>query len=185
MFQNDSSLRREIERQTTAQLALFFNHLFTHDLNGFILQIISHNVQSLRAYTNQIRKDNVYLSSNIIMLQETWTLDNDEDYSIDGFYMISRIDAPGDQPRPVGSCIYIRNEMFSQITCTGSKLFQQGSNSVSIAFIVQSNDLYCSLYATPNCPSELLIESLEFMLEHCQYTANVTIAGDFNTNFNE
>ncbi|MEG1463193.1 MAG: ATP-binding domain-containing protein, partial [Anaerorhabdus sp.] len=184
LFQNDSSLRREIERQSTAKLELSFEHLLIRDTSRFTCQIISHNVQSLRAHINQIRKDNVYLSSNIIMLQETWTLDNNEDYTIDGFYMISRIDAPGSQPKPVGSCIYIRNEMLSQITCTGSKLFQQGSDSVSIAFIVFSNDLYCSLYATPNCSSELILESLEFMLEHCQYT-NITITGDFNTNFKD
>lgn len=46
------------------------------------VQIISHNVRSLKAHINSIRNDKVFLSSNFILAQETWLGNSDSNETI-------------------------------------------------------------------------------------------------------
>lgn len=79
-----SELKKEIERYPDIALKSIFSKLT--EKNYF--QVISHNVQSLNAHLGQIINDQVYISSDIILLNETWTLPSDN-FDIPGFDMVS------------------------------------------------------------------------------------------------
>ncbi|KAG5669720.1 hypothetical protein PVAND_000015 [Polypedilum vanderplanki] len=56
-----------------------------------VIQIVSHNTQSIRKHITTIVSDQVFSSSHIVTLQESWAIDN-ESYNIPDFEEISRID---------------------------------------------------------------------------------------------
>ncbi|OAD76139.1 hypothetical protein PHYBLDRAFT_166110 [Phycomyces blakesleeanus NRRL 1555(-)] len=153
--------------------------------------LISHNVQSLRAHINQITSDQVYLTSDIILCNETWTLPNNEEYDIPNFTMISRIDSHSTNARVSGSCCYIRSSLLpstnnsnddSLVYTTSSRMFiDEAGGSTSISLFILSSSLYCSIYVSPLCQLNTLTEALEFVVSHTYM--HITIAGDFNVAF--
>ncbi|OAD72384.1 hypothetical protein PHYBLDRAFT_169516 [Phycomyces blakesleeanus NRRL 1555(-)] len=153
--------------------------------------LISHNVQRLRAHINQITSDQVYLTSDIILCNETWTLPNNEEYDIPNFTMISRIDSHSTNARVSGSCCYIRSSLLpstnnsnddSLVYTTSSRMFiDEAGGSTSISLFILSSNLYCSIYVSPLCQLNTLMEALEFVVSHTYM--HITIAGDFNVDF--
>ncbi|KAI9018019.1 hypothetical protein CLU79DRAFT_831617 [Phycomyces nitens] len=186
----NNQLQIEINRHQTVQLELSFGHLQKQEESDYT-QLISHNVQSLRAHLSQITSDQVYLSSNILLFNETWTLPNHESCVIPGFTLVSSIDSNPTNARVSGACCYVRNSFLSRtigssnetaIRTANSRLFLDGNNgSTSVAFFVLNESLYCSIYVSPRCQLSTLMEALEFVVSH-DYM-HITIAGDFNVDF--
>jgi exonuclease III len=177
-------LRQELERHTTCKLALSFEALINCE-NTSKYKIISHNVQSLRAHIQQIRNDHVYLSCDIILLSETWTVDNMEEYTIEGFTLVSRADGPSSQPRPVGCCCFVKNSVLNMPVTSHSQYLTDGYNnsSVSISMFSLGINTFCSIYCSPNHSISLLQQALDVISSIA--TSNLIIAGDFNIHFNK
>lgn len=53
-----------------------FQHL--RQVPDGMIQIVSHNVQSLRAHAKTIERDQVFAKSNLLLLQETWLHENEK-----------------------------------------------------------------------------------------------------------
>jgi hypothetical protein len=69
----ENELRKEIqERQPTVSLDLFYHHLLNRiEGQSPYFQVISHNIQSLRRHIDQVVNDHVYLSSDLLLFNET------------------------------------------------------------------------------------------------------------------
>ncbi|CEP17045.1 hypothetical protein [Parasitella parasitica] len=178
-----SDLAIEIASQPERYIALYFTALSERHENERFTQIISHNIQSLRAHINQVVNDQTYLLSDILLFSETWTLPNGESYQIPGFTLASRIDGPLDVgPSAVGSCCFVSNRLASQISATSSRMFVRQNSSVSISTVTVLDTLYCSIYASPNALIHLILEALTFAVSSTDVQFYV-IAGDFNVRF--
>ena len=175
-----SSLRNELERHDTFKFVPLFDKLTVRDES--IIQILSHNVQSLRAHIDQIQRDQVYINSDIILLCETWTLPNNEVFELDNFILASRQDGQTGNPKPIGSCCFINNTFLNNRTYTSdSKYFQDRNCSVSVSLVVIDSSLFASVYCSPNASTDIILEALQFILDHPH--GSVTIGGDFNVDF--
>ncbi|KAG2192949.1 hypothetical protein INT47_004688 [Mucor saturninus] len=177
--EKDSDLYKEIQRQPSITLSPTFTVLTTKSH----FQVISHNVQSLNAHLNQIINDPVYLSSDIILLNETWTLPTDN-FQIPGFQLKSSLNCSDSTRKPIGSCCYVSDSLVGDFS-SSSRLFTNNYNTstISVSIVIVTLTLYCSIYASPdsNQSPDMFLEALSFITEH-DYIY-IVIAGDFNLNF--
>ncbi|KAG5685078.1 hypothetical protein PVAND_014279 [Polypedilum vanderplanki] len=118
-----------------------------------VIQIVSHNTQSIRKHITTIVSDQVFSSSHIVTLQESWAIDN-ESYNIPDFEEISR-------NRLIG-----RPRAFGTIKLLGFKL----DNRLTII----------NVYNNPSSSLELLKETLLEVKDYIDESENILILGDFN-----
>ncbi|OAD76906.1 hypothetical protein PHYBLDRAFT_165405 [Phycomyces blakesleeanus NRRL 1555(-)] len=105
--------------------------------------------------------------------------------------MISRIDSHSTNAQVSGSCCYIRSSLLpstnnsnddSLVYTTSSRMsIDEAGGSTSISLFILSSSLYCSIYVSPLCQLNTLMEALEFVVSHTYM--HITIAGDFNVDF--
>ncbi|KAG5666208.1 hypothetical protein PVAND_017645 [Polypedilum vanderplanki] len=78
------------------------------------IQIVSHNVQSIRKHITTVVADRVFASSHIIALQETWAVDN-ESYNLPDFEEISRNQFVG-RPKGFGTINFCKLDIEPRIS---------------------------------------------------------------------
>ncbi|KAG2193629.1 hypothetical protein INT47_007461 [Mucor saturninus] len=173
-------------RATTAsglrQKTIVLNPVFRGLTEKKSFQILSRNVQSLQDHFNQIVNDPVYISSDVILLNETWTL-CDDCFDIPGFKMVSSANCLGTVRKPLGSRCYISDKLGNNYASQLELFIGDNNSSVSVSFVTVDSSLYCSIYASPRTSQQLLLETLNFVVD--QDYDYIVIAGDFNVNFNE
>lgn len=177
-----SALRDELTAQESNKLVPIFEALT--EAKAHTIRIISHNVQSLRAHIDQIRNDHVYLTADVILLAETWTLPNNEDYRLDRFSLLSRCDGQSSVPKPVDACCYVKNEFIgNRAFKVENKMFSQRNtnHSVCTSIVHIENEVFCSIYCSPNTSITVIMQALDFIVDRSYIF--MTIAGDFNVDF--
>ncbi|KAG2215280.1 hypothetical protein INT45_012702 [Circinella minor] len=178
----ETRLAQELARQQTVALIPCFQ--FLHN-NRAALQLIFHNVQSLNRHIALIRGDEVYLTSNFILLAETWTLstDSDDSLNINGFTLVTRQDSNTSEShrRAFGTIFYIRNDLLEHVNHSTSYMPHP---MVSISVIGYHGPLIIStVYALPRTPIQDLISALQQLIDTYPNSGFI-FAGDFNVNFN-
>lgn len=162
---NESSdLDKELERQNSALLTPCFRFLHEPRVNN-IIQLMFHNVQSLRLHQNQIIADQCYLNSDFILLAETWTILTD----IIGFPSFSsdcRVDCPDNRRRAYGCCCLVKNEQLEYVNQASAVSNHLGNHHISFSFFIhKENTLIISGYASPNAPASEIIQILKPILD--------------------
>ncbi|KAG5667796.1 hypothetical protein PVAND_015765 [Polypedilum vanderplanki] len=127
-----------------------------------VIQIVSHNTQSIRKHITTIVSDQVFSSSHIVTLQESWAIDN-ESYNIPDFEEISR------------------NRLMGRPRAFGTINFCNSNNHVEISGFKLDNRLtIINVYNNPSSSLELLKETLFEVKDYIDESENILILGDFN-----
>lgn len=169
---------REIARmeQTCLLTPKFMNLRIRSEIN--CIQIISHNVQSLKRHLSSIANDKTYVNSDFLLFQETWLRTSDT-VLIENFVELTK--NPSSTATAQGTIIYGKcNNKFvtSGVPATNKRA---GSCHIEITAI----DIDCSLlilnvYKNPTCTNELFIEAMESYENLISRYQNVLVMGDFN-----
>lgn len=177
----DDPLVIECQRHNEVKLMPPFQ--FLRNSHGCV-QMLVHNVQSLKPKLDGIRKDAVYCNSQLLLFVETWTTVNMTP-DIDGFTVISRVDVEGYVPKPYGNVVYIKPELLSTLgsVIAIEKLIRTPTNgNISIAGFDSDSLLLLSVYISPTAEIDVAIESIESLLVH-NTAKRIILAGDFNYDF--
>ncbi|KAI9252978.1 hypothetical protein BDA99DRAFT_540968 [Phascolomyces articulosus] len=112
----ETRLEEELARQLTVLLIPHFQSLHN---NPIMLQLLFHNIHSLKKHIALVHNDEVYHNSNFILFMETWTLPSDcnDSLNIEGFTLTTRQDSNPDGLRrhALGTVTYVRNNMVPNI----------------------------------------------------------------------
>lgn len=147
------------------------------------IQIISHNVQSLRRHissiSNEKTSDKVYTNSDFIMLQETW-LKNEDLIQIDNFNEITRNFSATSTAQ--GTIIF-SNHSSKIISSPGPSIIKRsGTGHIEASSIdIEGNLLVINIYKNPACNNETFIEAMNCYANIITRYDNVLVLGDFNT----
>lgn len=141
------------------------------------LQIISHNVQSIRKHHRSIRSDYVYMNSHLLLFQETWALAN-ERYDFPEFSEVVRNDVSG-RPSAGGTIIYAKNGQRTDQSYSIS--VQSGNEHVEITCCVKDDLKIVNIYKHPKTTLEFLRDTLQ-QNESLFESDNILVCGDFNQN---
>lgn len=99
-----------MERHETVLLTPMFSFLHETGTSN-TMQLIFHNIQSFCLHKDQIAGDQCYVSSDFILLAETWTLSSDVLKISSFFTPVSRVDCPNSRPRAYGCWCLVKNEL--------------------------------------------------------------------------
>ncbi|KAG5674259.1 hypothetical protein PVAND_004239 [Polypedilum vanderplanki] len=124
-----------------------------------VIQITLHNTQSIRKHITTIVSDQVFSSSHIVTLQESWAIDN-ESYNIPDFEEISRNRLMG-RPRAFGTINFCKLNIEPRIV---DRIEIEKGNS--------NNHVEINL--------DLLKETLLEVKDYIDESENILILGDFN-----
>lgn len=142
-----------------------------------MLQIVSFNVQSLRKHVRTVCNDKIFTESDMLILQETWALSNEE-YAIPGMKEIIRNQLCG---RPVAKGTIIFSKLQENITEQQSLQFERGNQHIELT-VCKIFDLFVvNIYKGPASSIEFLENCLNQIRNTLQQD-NVIIAGDYNEN---
>lgn len=154
-----------------------FHHLYQIPLDVGI-QIVSHNVQSLKAHLSIILNDPVFRESHLLLLQETWAK------PIENFEILTKIEIS-------------RSEVSNNVQGTGSIIFSNANlnifegpkynfhiKNVHISTCIYQNLLIVNLYRSPRATIRVFKDCLQKI---SQFTSaiNIICCGDFNENISE
>lgn len=151
------------------------------------LQIVSHNVRSLKLHIDSIRNDTIFQASHILLLQETWIKNTDDVTSLQmpGKNMIIRNRLPNLESKGKGTIIY--GIPCSNLISHGNfdrKL--QGNNNYEIDITAcQYDDLYIiNIYKSNGVSVGKLIRALVNVENSTGILSknNILLCGDFNDN---
>ncbi|ORE18031.1 hypothetical protein BCV71DRAFT_235290 [Rhizopus microsporus] len=133
------------------------------------MQIIFHNIQSLRAHIDQIISDTTFQQSDVLLF----------------FHVLTLL---GIRPSAVGTCCYLSTKLNSNKHCfVSNRLFKQRTGTVSGSLFTFSGCFFCALYPPPSLPLPLtakvglMIEALVYIPGR-EYSAAAT-GDDFNLRF--
>lgn len=141
------------------------------------LQIVSHNVQSIRKHHRSIRSDNIYMNSHLLLFQEIWALAH-EQYDFPDFDEVVRNDFNG-RPSARGTMIYSKNNL---IVYQGSTTSVQAANEhVEITSCAIERLKIINIYKHPKTTFEFFRNTLE-QNSNLFDGNNILICGDFNQN---
>lgn len=142
------------------------------------IQLISHNVQSMRKHHKSITGNGVYMNSSILMLQETWALTH-EKLEISGFYEIVRNPLSG-RPSARGTMLYCKNPSCFNVTAEKSiSTFSTNHQNIDITLCNIDDLKIINLYKSPRSSFEFLKTTLS-EIDGLFDSRNVIICGDFN-----
>ncbi|KAG2196358.1 hypothetical protein INT47_010793 [Mucor saturninus] len=155
----------ELKRLESAKLKTSFSHLQNTERQS--IQVISHNVQSLRAHIDQITNDAAYLHSDMILLNETWTT-SDQIFIMLGFQEVARVNVEEDRPMQYGSVCYLSENYFTTHGQydTIERLWKNHQGSISIAGFNNPDITVISVYISPKCSYIHAIEELDHCLSN-------------------
>lgn len=142
-----------------------------------VLQIVSHNVQSLRKHWKSLTNDLVYTNSHLLLFQETWSLER-ESYDIPGFEEVVRNNLNG-RPSAFGTVIYVKTDLRHHVVPGKSISIKEGEQHIEITTCKWDNIQIINIYKSPKASVNYLIALLKEHAEIFNFE-NVLIAGDFN-----
>lgn len=144
---NDECIQEMNRMRREAKLIPIFE--FLRNVPDEVLQIISHNVQSLKAHKSTIKKDDVYMQSSILALSETWLKITDK-IEFDNFQETVRNGGEG-STRGRGTIIFNKNNL----EVTQCNHFEHHSMSHHFeATSCEFNDLVLiNVYISPGAPT--------------------------------
>ena len=144
-----------------------------------VIQIVSHNIQSIRKHITTVVADNVYTNSHIIALQESWAVSN-ESYNIPDFKEISR-NALSGRPRAFGTINFCKSSMDSRISDRIEIEHGDAKNHVELSGYRIDNQLtIINVYNNPATNLDLLKETISEISDFIGTTEDVLVIGDFN-----
>lgn len=164
--------------RTHCVLSVVFSTL--RDVPIDTIQLISHNVQSLRKHINNLKCDHIYINSDIILLQETWAL-ADETFMIDGFREIVRNPFYG-RPSAKGTMILAKYSLNIMENTQNHIEVVSGDNRIEMTICVIEGITLINVYKHPKTSDVFLVNTL---IENEELFQNnqVLCCGDFNSNF--
>lgn len=142
------------------------------------IQIISHNVQSLRKHLQSITCDPVYLNSHLLLFQETWLVGN-ENCVIQGFKEVQR-NYIGGRPAANGTIIYIKESFDS--TADSSMIRKSGDQHIEITSCYINDVKIVNIYKNPTSTVHFLKTTILEKVDLFEHN-NILLCGDFNTDF--
>ncbi|KAG5666229.1 hypothetical protein PVAND_017804, partial [Polypedilum vanderplanki] len=173
----DDDVNTEMNRLRQNPLVPKYQFLRTVPEN--VIQIVSHNTQSIRKHITTIVSDQVFSNSHIITLQESWAVDN-ESYNIPDFEEISRNRLMG-RPRAFGTINFCKLTIEPRITDRIEIENGNSNNHVEISGFKLDNRLtIINIYNNPSSTLELLKETLLEVKDYIDESENILILGDFN-----
>lgn len=152
-----------------------YQHL--REVGGSILQIVSHNVQSIRSHFKSIRCDSVYMNSHVLLFQETWALSK-ECYDFPEFAEIVRNNYSG-RATARGTIIYAKEQ--EKYLHRSSVVFKENHNYIEITFCLKNDLKIINTYIHPRTTLEWL-QSVFHQNSDIFVGENVLVCGDFNQN---
>lgn len=172
----DPVVSEMLRMETNCQHIPKFRHLRLRS-NEF-LQIISHNVQSLKAHEKSIISDRTYMNSDLILLQETW-LSKNQNITIAEFNEIAKNQLNNARGR--GTSIYGKEskmEIFQQFKSTETE--QQNGHCEITSAVVNDEILILNIYKSSQCSQALLLQAMNNYRTEMEKFNNIILAGDFN-----
>ncbi|KAG5674792.1 hypothetical protein PVAND_004740 [Polypedilum vanderplanki] len=149
-----------------------------------IIQIISHNVQSIRKHITTVIADRVFINSHIISLQESWAIDN-ESYNIPDFEEISRNQFLG-RPKAFGTINFCKIDFETRISDRIETEHGDTKDHVELsAFRIDKKLTIINIYNNPSSNIDTLKLSLMEIKEFIDESEDVLIFGDFNHNLTQ
>lgn len=172
---------------------LIFDLKFAEDLKQKDeMQIIIHNIRSLKNKKEIIERDVLYNQSEIICLCEAWCSEKD-DLDIKGYKILNKITNRFDINRNIGSVIYIKDEFVTKTELYKSVIkYQEKHNqnyyTIEIVKIKSEKFIYLiSTYKSPKYPINEYLNNLNEIINRIPKNENelaeIIIAGDFNINY--
>jgi exonuclease III len=174
-LKDDHAPTKEMKRlrETSALVPKF---AFLREVPSDVFQVISHNVQSIRNHhIKSIRNDRVFMSSSLLLLQETWAT-VDETFSIEGMVEVARNLIKG-QPTARGTMIYAKSDHPTYAMETYS--FEERNNRIDITTCEANNVVFVNIYKNPSTSAQFFEDSLMDFHE-IFYADNLILCGDFN-----
>lgn len=150
-----------------------------------VLQVMSHNVQSIRKHLPSIISDQVYMNSDLLLFQETWALDNEE-YPIEGFTEICRNNYSGPTVAQ-GTLIYSKSASVGMGLVTPARVVRKdsGGKHVDVTSCTWNNILFLNVYKNPGATLSLFSEAIDEFADEIESKDHVFLLGDLNANFRE
>ena len=171
----------KIEMDRLRQNPLIPKFQYLRDVPDNIIQIVSHNVQSIRKHISSVVADSVYTNSHILAFQECWALSN-ESYNIPDFEEISRNSLSG-RPRAFGTINFCKSLMEARISNRIELEFGDEQNHVELTGYCIDNKLtIINIYNNPAPNFDVLKGALSEIEEFIGLTDTI-IMGDFNHYF--
>lgn len=140
-----------------------------------VIQIVSHNVQSLRAHAKTLEKDPVYVTSSLLFLQETWLHENEE-VSIQGRVEIARSSITG---KVRGSGTIIFSNMTLQPTKLTSVEYKKDNHNFEASTCSIGHITFVNVYISPASTTEFFKDSFNYLFSTIN-SSDVVLAGDLN-----
>lgn len=140
-----------IEMKRMQQEALLipkFQHL--HQVPDGVLQIVSHNVQSLRAHLKTIERDEVFTNSKLLLFQETW-LHEKENITIKGRVETVRSCITG-VTRGRGTIIF--NDPLESFEKLGTLELNEGNHYFEASSCRHNDVMFVNVYISPGSSKE-------------------------------
>lgn len=171
----------KIEMERLRQNPLIPKFQFLRIVPENVIQIVSHNVQSIRKHISSVVTDSVYTNSHILAFQESWAINN-ESYNIPDFEEISRNSLSG-RPRAFGTINFCKSSIESRISNRIEIELGDANNHIELTGYCIDNKLtVINVYNNPASNLDILKEAFSKIHEFIGIR-DVLIMGDFNHQF--
>lgn len=151
-----------------------------HNVPNNCIQLVSHNVQSLKPHINSIRQDTIFIKSKLLLLQETWvkTIDDENTISIPNKRIILKNSLVGNMAKGKGTIIYgCDKEHILSVAC-----FDRHHNCPIDITIAKWKDVFIiNMYQSSQTTNSELTTALNKLNDYLNQP-NVILSGDFNEN---
>ena len=157
---------------------------FLKDVPFNEIQIVSHNIRSLRKHVDNVKADAAFLNSDILCFQELWARPNDQ-FHIPGFIEVCRHDEENKQgPRVADGCAIFVNENLKDLDqiFKDKKSFtsHDSKEKLDISIMKWNKFWIINIYKGPNTSLLFFKNIMNDMFEDILNDSNVILLGDFN-----
>lgn len=172
---NDDPVVLEMKRlETTAMLVPKFQQLRMVPENE--IQVLSFNVQSLKAHIDSVKSDFVFKNSTVLLLQETW-MRNTDMVNIPEMVEVTRNEVSNNKYRGRGTVIYAKQDKL--FGTQKQYCFEDGNEHIEITSCIIEDILMVNVYKNPATKNEFFKNALTSINSDLQHN-NILICGDFN-----
>ncbi|KAK3931277.1 ATP-dependent DNA helicase [Frankliniella fusca] len=185
-LENDPSLKEMCRMRLDSPLQLMLT--FPEDVKSSTnTMIIFQNVRSLHLHFTNVSNDRSFLSCDMIMLAETWSLPEDK-YDINNYTIIFRTDCKLVKRKAFGTIIYVNNNIlpYCRIIFQNETVNTEKHHSTVVA-IQLHHSCIMMVYKSPKAPWSLLQQQMEHALQVCynEKISEISIMGDFNIKYQQ
>ncbi|KAK3912722.1 ATP-dependent DNA helicase [Frankliniella fusca] len=185
-LENDPSLKEMCRMRLDSPLQLMLT--FPEDVKSSTnTMIIFQNVRSLHLHFTNVSNDRSFLSCDVIMLAETWSLPEDK-YDINNYTIIFRTDCKLVKRKAFGTIIYVNNNILPYCRI----IFQNETGNTekhhsTVVAIQLHHSCIMMVYKSPKAPWSLLQQQMEHALQVCysEKISEISIMGDFKIKYQQ